>query len=105
VGVGTGLVGSGIKYIIENEPANSRFGRRDGEEWIFLSSKDADLKFVSSRWSCANPQSHAPCAPCHNRNKAEVDSLFDKYKPDYVIHLAALGETVFHQGPGAKTAT
>jgi len=34
---GTGLVGSAIKYVIEQEkPLN--------EEWIFVNSKDADLR-------------------------------------------------------------
>lgn len=33
---GTGLVGSAIKQIVELEPV-------EGEEWIFLSSKDANL--------------------------------------------------------------
>jgi GDP-L-fucose synthase len=34
---GTGLVGCGIKHIVETEE------RRDDEEWHFISSKDADL--------------------------------------------------------------
>ena len=34
---GTGLVGSGIKHIVETVE------KRDDEEWIFASSKDADL--------------------------------------------------------------
>jgi FlaA1/EpsC-like NDP-sugar epimerase len=34
---GTGLVGSAIKYIVENED------KRENETFIFLSSKDADL--------------------------------------------------------------
>ena len=41
---GTGLVGQGIKYVIENEPATSHFGKRDGEEWFFIGSSEADLK-------------------------------------------------------------
>jgi len=44
---GTGLVGYAIQHIIDTEPVGSRFGRREGEAWIFLSSKDADLRFVS----------------------------------------------------------
>jgi GDP-L-fucose synthase len=43
---GTGLVGTAIKHIIETEPAGSRFGKREGETWIFASSKDGDLKSV-----------------------------------------------------------
>ncbi len=34
---GSGLVGMGIRKIIESEE------KRDDEEWMFLSSKDADL--------------------------------------------------------------
>ena len=35
---GTGMVGSAIKYISETEE------KRPDEQWIFLSSKDADLR-------------------------------------------------------------
>jgi hypothetical protein len=41
---GTGLVGSAIRYTLETESIGSRFGRRENEEWIFLSSKDCDLR-------------------------------------------------------------
>ena len=34
---GTGLVGAAIKHIVENED------KQENEEWVFLSSKDADL--------------------------------------------------------------
>ena len=44
---GTGLVGSAIQHVIDTEPIGSRFGRREGEAWYFVSSKDADLRFVS----------------------------------------------------------
>ena len=44
---GFGLVGQGIKYVIENEPEGSRFGKRAGETWIFASSSEADLKYVT----------------------------------------------------------
>lgn len=44
---GTGLVGRGIQHIIESEPANSRFGKRDGETWIFASSSEGDLRCVN----------------------------------------------------------
>jgi len=42
---GSGLVGEGIKWIVENE-TDSRFAKRADEEWIFLTSKDGDLKYV-----------------------------------------------------------
>jgi hypothetical protein len=44
---GTGLVGYGIQHIVETEPVGSRFGKREGETWVFLSSKDADLRLVT----------------------------------------------------------
>jgi hypothetical protein len=44
---GTGLVGYAIQNVIDTEPVGSKFGRREGEAWFFLSSKDADLRFVS----------------------------------------------------------
>jgi len=56
---GSGLVGSAIKSYSESDP-------RDGETWIFLSSKDGDL-----------------------RDRKETNAIFDKYKPTHVIHLAA----------------
>lgn len=42
---GNGLLGSAIGYIIETEAIGSQFGRLNAEEeWIFLSSKDGDLR-------------------------------------------------------------
>lgn len=35
---GTGLVGRAIEHVVKEEG-----GAREGEEWIFLSSKDANL--------------------------------------------------------------
>ena len=43
---GTGLVGFAISHVIQTEPVGSRFGRREGEEWVFIGSSDADLRFV-----------------------------------------------------------
>merc|ERR550519_3107340 len=57
---GSGLVGSGIKTVVEEE------GRLN-ETWIFLSSKDANLL-----------------------SEEETITVFEKYKPTHVIHLAAL---------------
>ncbi|KAH9962135.1 hypothetical protein BC827DRAFT_1199182 [Russula dissimulans] len=64
---GTGLVGYAIQHVIETEPVGSRFGPHEGEQWVFIGSKDADL-----------------------RDLAQTKRLFDKYKPTHVIHLAAL---------------
>lgn len=56
---GSGLVGSAIKDFVEANP-------KENEEWVFLSSKDGDL-----------------------REREETEAIFDKYKPTHVIHLAA----------------
>ncbi|KAG8980676.1 hypothetical protein FRB90_007549 [Tulasnella sp. 427] len=64
---GSGLVGQAIKYVIETEEVGSKFGKREGETWVFATSKDGDLK---------DPKA--------------TEALFDKYKPTHVIHLAAL---------------
>lgn len=52
---GTGLVGEAIKWVIENEKSE-RFGKREGETWIFLSSKDGDLRysFIYFNWQLVN---------------------------------------------------
>ncbi|CAF1382198.1 unnamed protein product [Adineta ricciae] len=60
---GTGLVGSAIKHVVENEPDRDK----RNEEYFFISSKDCDL-----------------------RNREETEVLFKKYQPTHVIHLAAL---------------
>lgn len=46
---GTGLVGKAIQHVVETEPEGSRFGKRPGEQWIFASSRDADLRWTRSR--------------------------------------------------------
>ncbi|TPX36597.1 GDP-L-fucose synthase [Synchytrium microbalum] len=62
---GTGLVGKAILHVIDNEK-DPRFARKDNENWVFLSSKDGDL-----------------------RNYESAKAMFEKYKPNQVIHLAA----------------
>ncbi|KAI0069172.1 NAD(P)-binding protein [Artomyces pyxidatus] len=64
---GHGLVGKAIKHVIDTEPVGSRYGRKEGETWVFATSKEADL-----------------------RDEAQTKALFEKYKPTHVIHLAAL---------------
>lgn len=56
---GSGLVGQAIKSYTDTHGL-------PGEIWIFLSSKEGDL-----------------------RDRQETDAIFDKYKPTHVIHLAA----------------
>ena len=36
---GSGMLGKAIEHVVMNEGL-----KREGEEWIFLSSKDADLR-------------------------------------------------------------
>ncbi|KAG6875685.1 hypothetical protein C0992_002837 [Termitomyces sp. T32_za158] len=64
---GTGLVGKAIKHVVETEPVGSRFGKKEGETWIFASTKDGDL-----------------------RDAEQTRLLFEQYQPTHVIHLAAL---------------
>ncbi|XP_020793788.2 GDP-L-fucose synthase [Boleophthalmus pectinirostris] len=59
---GSGLVGRAIQQVVKEEG-----GAKEGEEWVFLSSKDANLM-----------------------NKEETKAIFEKYKPTHVIHLAAM---------------
>jgi len=56
---GSGLVGKGIQAAVEKEGLS-------GERWIYLTSKDGDL-----------------------RDKEATRLIFEKYQPTYVIHLAA----------------
>ena len=58
---GTGLVGAAIKSFVETST-----GKRENERWIFLSSKEADL-----------------------RDRAATEKVFETHKPTHVIHLAA----------------
>lgn len=59
---GSGLVGRAIERVVKEEGA-----ARQGEEWIFLSSKDADLT-----------------------DREATRALFQKHRPTHVIHLAAM---------------
>jgi len=57
---GSGLVGKGIEKVLETE-------KLPDEDWIFLSSKDANLL-----------------------SESETEALFARHRPTHVIHLAAL---------------
>eukprot|EP00475_Leptophrys_vorax_P010613 TRINITY_DN171_c0_g1_i2.p1 TRINITY_DN171_c0_g1~~TRINITY_DN171_c0_g1_i2.p1 ORF type:complete len:219 (+),score=63.10 TRINITY_DN171_c0_g1_i2:58-714(+) len=57
---GTGLVGSALKRVVEEEKLT------ESETWVFLSSKDGDL-----------------------RDAKETEAIFEKYHPTHIIHLAA----------------
>jgi GDP-L-fucose synthase len=56
---GSGLVGSAIKDFVTANP-------KENEEWVFLSSKDGDL-----------------------RDRKSTEAIFNKFKPTHCIHLAA----------------
>ncbi|CAM9687141.1 unnamed protein product [Choristocarpus tenellus] len=58
---GSGLVGKGIEEFIATDPE-----AQENEEYIFLCSKDGDL-----------------------RSMEETKAIFEKHKPTHVIHLAA----------------
>ena len=57
---GSGLVGKAIETIVQT-------GKLSNEEWVFLSSKDANLLDENS-----------------------TRAAFKKYRPTHVIHLAAM---------------
>jgi GDP-L-fucose synthase len=57
---GSGLIGKAIQKVIQNDTC-------EREEWIFLSSKDANLL-----------------------DKNATFAMFEKYQPTHVVHLAAL---------------
>lgn len=59
---GSGLVGKAVEEYVKGKGAADAVG----EQWVFLTSKDADL-----------------------RDRKETFALFEKYKPTAVIHLAA----------------
>lgn len=40
---GSGMVGQAVKWVVENE-TDPLFGGRNDEEWIFLGSKEGNLK-------------------------------------------------------------
>ena len=58
---GTGLIGQAVKKVVADE------AKEHGENWIFLSSKDVDL-----------------------RDTAATYEYFRQLKPTHVLHLAAL---------------
>lgn len=64
---GTGLVGSGIRKVISEDPLAKE------ETWVFLSSKDGNLI-----------------------DRKETEAIFEKHKPTHVIHLAARVGGLFH---------
>ncbi|PAV17862.1 GDP-L-fucose synthetase [Pyrrhoderma noxium] len=64
---GNGLVGRAIKEVALNPNTEPAFRAADDETWVFVSSKDGDL-----------------------RDPAQTEKLFETYKPTHIIHLAAI---------------
>jgi len=65
---GTGLIGTSLQEVLglEEDEDNAEFRVGDKEKWIFVGSNDGDLRSLQA-----------------------VQSLFRKYKPTMVLHLAA----------------
>lgn len=51
---GSGLVGRAIQHVIETEREGSAYGKRAGEEWIYVSSSEADLRLARNHVSSGN---------------------------------------------------
>ena len=85
---GTGLVGRALQYVIEHEPVGSRFGRKDGEKWIFLGSKDGDLKSVDSQIPWRDMLTGVLLLPLSpfSRSFESTKAVFDKHRPTHIIH-------------------
>lgn len=64
---GSGLVGQAVQHIIASGNDDVRFGKRKGETWIFLTSKEGDLRKMEA-----------------------TREIFEKYRPTHVLHLAAM---------------
>ena len=83
---GSGLVGSGIKAVVEEEG-------RPNETWIFLSSK-VKLHETCHLFLSAILVNHFKYIlfpqDANLLSEEETEALFEKHKPTHVIHLAAL---------------
>jgi GDP-L-fucose synthase len=96
---GSGLVGRAIEHVVLHSD-DPRFRKREGETWVFLTSKDGDLRY---RRICLNEHArvcqcvsvcvHELClrAVCTIGSDWEsTRAIFAKYQPTHVIHLAAM---------------
>jgi GDP-L-fucose synthase len=63
---GSGLVGAAIKAYIEEEEQQQQEEDKRDETWVFLSSKDGDLRI-----------------------REDTEAIFARHQPTHVIHLAA----------------
>jgi hypothetical protein len=71
---GSGLLGSAIQHVIENEPMGSRFAKRLDESWIFATSADADLRSILSIDSSRNGHFDFHASGLLNRRRSFLES-------------------------------
>ena len=85
---GSGLVGSGIKAVVEEEA-------RTNETWVFLSSK-VEFAIPHILMHLPSPLQYQSLSisffsqDANLLSETETEALFEKHKPTHVIHLAAL---------------
>ncbi|KAJ8110649.1 hypothetical protein OPT61_g6556 [Boeremia exigua] len=80
---GYGLVGSAIQWAVQTQE-DPMFGRQNGENWIFLSRADGDLRSEKKLRRMFVLEVLIPCRDYHAAEK-----IFEMYKPQKLIHLAA----------------
>ena len=44
---GSGLVGHALQWAVAPDRRHPLFGHKDNEQWVFVSSRDADLRFAT----------------------------------------------------------
>ena len=84
----SGLVGQAIKHVLFDEAGDPLFKARENEQWYFTNSSEADLRYIPLRLLLSTCRLTGPF-----RDPEATRRLFEKYKPNAVIHLAALGES------------
>ena len=76
---GTGLVGMGIKAMVDKQAVPN-------ERWIYLSSKDGDLRCVRATERADQPR-RSPTTASPRRDRAATKAIYDKYKPKCAPHV------------------
>ena len=93
---GTGLVGKGIQAVVERQKVPN-------ERWVYLSSKDGDLRCVCP--CCRTRPRGTRCLTEFRlvcRDRAAVKALYDKHKPKR-SRTSKSGHTPVHQAVGRAT--
>jgi len=68
-----GLVGKAIEWTVEHEAVGSQFGKfADDDQWIYLSSKDGDLRLVPCPPPLGPPRFDASPSPRNRRSGVRV---------------------------------